>query len=273
MDETPEPDAEQRAQERKKDMAASRREFMALSSFAALAAALESSPAASAGAQVPPQQQETPGAPTAFGTSPAVGPEVTADDFAHAEKLVQVTLTEPERAEAAGNWRMQMAPNYELRTGPRKLSLGPTLQPATLWNPAIPQVQLDEGSGVFMPALPPAGELPRKKEDIAYAPVSQLAKWIESGALTSEELTKMYLNRLEQYGPQLRCVITLTRDHALEQAKAADREISQGIIAGRCTEFRGARRICSIPQTFPPLMARSLTEIASPQWTAPSCNG
>ncbi len=201
---------------------------MALSSFAALAAALESS----AGAQVPEQQQQTPGAPTAFGTSPAVGPEVTADDFAHAEKLVQVTLTEPERAEAAGNWRMQMAPNYELRTGPRKLALEPSLQPATLWNPAIPQVQLDEGSGNFMPALPPAGELPRKKEDIAYAPVAQLAKWIESGALTSEELTKLYLNRLEQYGPQLRCVITLTRAHALEQAKAADREISQGRYRG-----------------------------------------
>ena len=180
----------------------------------------------------PPPQQQTPGAPTAFGTSPAVGPVVTADDFAHAEKLVQVTLTEPERAEAAGNWRMQMAPNYELRTGPRKLSLEPTLQPATLWNPAIPQVQLDEGSGNFMPALPPAGELPRNKEDIAYAPVSQLAKWIESGTLTSEELTKLYLNRLEQYGPQLRCVITLTRDHALQQAKVADREISRGNYRG-----------------------------------------
>ena len=203
---------------------------MALSSFAALAAALESSPAA--GAQVPQQQQATPGAPTAFGTSPAVGPVVTADDFAHAEKLVQVTMTDSERAQAAGNWRVQMASNYELRTGPRKLALEPTLQPATLWNPAIPEVQLDEGSGVFMPALPPAGELPRKKEDIAYAPVSQLAKWIESGTLTSEELTKLYLDRLERYGPQLRCVITLTREHALEQAKAADREISQGRYRG-----------------------------------------
>ena len=213
-------------------MTASRREFMTLSSFAALAAALESSQAVSAAAQVPQQQQQTPGAPTAFGTSPAVGPEVTADDFAHAEKLVQVTMTDAERTEAAGNWRMQMAPNYELRTGPRKLTLEPGLQPATLWNPAIPQVTLDEGNGVFMPAMPPAGELPRNKEDIAFAPVTQLAKWIESGLLTSEELTKIYLNRLEQYGPQLRCVITLTRDHALRQARAADSEIAKGKYRG-----------------------------------------
>ena len=84
----------------------------------------------------------------------------------------------------------------------------------------------------FMPAMPPAGYLPRKKEDIAYAPLTQLAKWIESGDLTSEELTKNYIERLEQYGPQLRCVITLTRNHALEQAKAADREISRGNYRG-----------------------------------------
>jgi Asp-tRNA(Asn)/Glu-tRNA(Gln) amidotransferase A subunit family amidase len=205
---------------------------MTLSSFAALAAALESTAAASAAAQVPAQQQQTPGAPTAFGTSPAVGPEVTPDDFAHAEKLVQITMTAQERAQAAGNWRMQMAPNYELRTGPRKLRLEPALSPATLWNPAIPEVKLDEGTGTFMPAMPPTSDRPRNKEDIAYAPVTQLAKWIEGGVLTSEELTKIYLDRLAQHGPQLRCVITLTRDHALQQAKAADREISQGRYRG-----------------------------------------
>ncbi|HWE83824.1 MAG TPA: amidase [Terracidiphilus sp.] len=213
-------------------MGASRREFMTLSSFAALAAALESTGAASAAAQVPAQQQQTPGAPTAFGTSPAVGPEVTPDDFAHAEKLVQITMTAQERAQAAGNWRMQMAGNYELRAGPRKLRLEPALSPATLWNPAIPEVKLDEGTGTFMPALPPTGDLPRNKEDIAFAPLTQLSKWIEGGVLTSEELTKIYLDRLAQYGPQLRCVITLTRDHAVQQAKAADREISQGRYRG-----------------------------------------
>ena len=96
-------------------MSSSRREFLTLSSMGALAAALNSALAAQTPA--PPQQQTTPGAPTAFGTSPAVGPEVTADDFAHAEKLVQITMTDAERAQAAGNWRMQMAPNYEYRTG------------------------------------------------------------------------------------------------------------------------------------------------------------
>ncbi|HKF48784.1 MAG TPA: amidase [Terracidiphilus sp.] len=214
-------------------MSGSRREFLTLSSMGALAAALEASLDTRLAAQtpVPPQQQTTPGAPTAFGTSPAVGPEVTAEDFAHAEKLVQITMTDAERAQAAGNWRMQMAPNYEYRTGPRKFVPEATLAPATVWNPAIPQVKLEEGTGVFMPSTAVNKPLP-KEEEIAFAPLTQLAKWIESMELSSEELTKIYLNRLVRFNPQLRCAITITREHALQQAKAADKEIANGKYRG-----------------------------------------
>src|ERR1700693_4128330 len=117
-------------------MSASRRDFLTYSSLATLGAALQSSLQAQAPAQS--QQQATPGAPTAFGTSPAVGPEVSAATFTEAEKLVQFQMTPAEREQAAGNWRVQMAPNYELRVGPRKLELEASLQPATVWNPAIP---------------------------------------------------------------------------------------------------------------------------------------
>ena len=78
-------------------MSASRREFLTCSSLAVLAAALD--------AQAPPQNQpSTPGAPPAFGTAPAVGPEVSAATFAEAEKLVQVEMTVADRAQAASNW-------------------------------------------------------------------------------------------------------------------------------------------------------------------------
>ena len=99
-------------------MPGTRREFMTYSSLGMLSAALEA-----ATAQAPPGQQPTPGAPPAFGTAAAVGPEVSAATFAAAEKLVQVEMTPADREQAAGNWRMQMAPNYELRVGPRKVAL------------------------------------------------------------------------------------------------------------------------------------------------------
>ena len=192
-------------------MPRTRREFLTYSSLGMLTAALE---AASVSAQQP-----TPGAPPAFGTATAVGPEVSAATFAQAEKLVQVEMTSSEQDEAAGNWRMQMAPSYEYRVGPRKVVLDDTVAPATLWNPAQPGIiahhrEPDRESGFVRSA---AGDtaLPSSDEAIAYASVTQLSRWIETKALSSERLTGIYLDRLERFDPKLRCVITLTREHAL----------------------------------------------------------
>ena len=53
-----------------------------------------------------------------------------------------------------------------------------------------------------------------------------------SRKLTSSRLTKIYLERLERFHGQLRCVITLTREHALQQARQADEEIAAGHYRG-----------------------------------------
>src|SRR5262249_28662911 len=68
-------------------------------------------------------EQQTPpaGMPPAFGTGPAVGPEVSSATIAEAEKLMQIEYTAAQRAQAAGNWRVAMAPLYERRSGPRRV--------------------------------------------------------------------------------------------------------------------------------------------------------
>jgi Asp-tRNA(Asn)/Glu-tRNA(Gln) amidotransferase A subunit family amidase len=55
-----------------------------------------------------------------------------------------------------------------------------------------------------------------------------LSRWIEQRKLTSERLTGIYLKRIEQFDAKLRCVITLTKDFALAQARKADAEIAAG---------------------------------------------
>jgi len=79
----------------------------------------------SASADLPPQDVPPsdlpPGAPSTFGTAPAVGPEVSTTTFAEAEKLVQIEFTASERTVAANTWRTTMASLYERRTGPRKV--------------------------------------------------------------------------------------------------------------------------------------------------------
>ena len=215
-------------------MSSSRREFVTGSALAALAAALhaQSSPSQSNQAPGTPIQPSTPGAPTAFGTSAPVGPVVAPETFAVAEKLVQFEMTAAERAQAALNWREQMAGLYEMRTGPRKATLEATLAPATQWNPALPGVPRFEGANSFVRSADFGTALPEKDADIAFAPVRQLSRWIERRKITSERLTSIYLDRLERYDKTLHCVITLTREHALEQARQADKEIAAGHYRG-----------------------------------------
>jgi Asp-tRNA(Asn)/Glu-tRNA(Gln) amidotransferase A subunit family amidase len=74
--------------------------------------------------------------------------------------------------------------------------------------------------------------LPARDEDIAFASLTQLSRWIEQRKLTSDRLTRIYLKRLEEFDPKLHCVITLTRELALAQAKRADEEIAAGKYRG-----------------------------------------
>lgn len=137
---------------------------------------------------------------------------------------------------AASNWRMQIAPLYEFRTGPRKLALESTVAPATQWNPSSIGVPEDRhGNAAGSSFIRSAGKnvpVPKSDEDLAFASVAQLSRWIESRQLTSERLTEIYLDRLARFDRKLHCVITLTRHHALEQARQADAEIAAGRYRG-----------------------------------------
>ena len=176
--------------------------------------------------------QSTPGAPVAFNTAPAAGPEVSATTFAEAEKLAQVTMTDAEREMAVGSWRRAMAPMLERRTGPRKVALEADIAPATVWNPVLPGLTVGVQRDRFIRSTGDAGPLPASDAEIAFAPVTRLARWIQTRKLTSERLTGIYLARIERLDPTIHCVITLTREQALARAKQADAEIASGRYRG-----------------------------------------
>jgi len=205
----------------------SRREFLGQLSLAIAGATV-----AAHGQAQSSSQPATPGAPPAFGTAPAVGPEVSAATFAQAEKLIQLDFSQAELEQAASNWRVAMAPVYERRVGPHKVAIPEPVAPWSRWDPVLPgQQQLPAKNELVRSAQDP-GPLPARDEDIAFANVTQLSRWIQSRKLTSERLTNIYLARLEKYNPELRCAITITSDHALQQAKQADAEIAAGKYRG-----------------------------------------
>ena len=207
--------------------------------LAAVAVGCQSTPttapdehAASAGAARPAALP--PGAPPAFATAPDAGPNVSGATFFEAEKLVQVVLTPEERGQAAGSWRSGMAPLYERRVGPRKVALEASLAPATEWNPVLPGEHVSVTRDVFVRSIANVADadVPSRDDDIAFAPLAKLSRWIEHRKITSQRLAQIYLDRLRKYDPKLRCVITLTPELAMEQAKQADAEIAAGHYRG-----------------------------------------
>jgi Asp-tRNA(Asn)/Glu-tRNA(Gln) amidotransferase A subunit family amidase len=69
---------------------------------------------------------------------------------------------------------------------------------------------------------------PGNLEEVAFWPATHLAALIESRQVSSRELTELYLERLKRYHSRLNCVITLTEDLAMDQARRADEEIAAG---------------------------------------------
>src|SRR5579863_10393968 len=113
------------------NMTKTRRDFLTLTSRGLVGAAV-------AGAQQQKPGEPPAGTPPAFGTGPAVGPEVSPTTFAEAEKLVQLEMTNADRAMAASSWRGNMAALYERRVGPHKAAIEDSVAPYSKWDPILP---------------------------------------------------------------------------------------------------------------------------------------
>lgn len=121
----------------------------------------------------------------------------------------------------------------------RKLKIPNSVAPAYVFHPLPPEklsqaIHAEKTSGVSPETWKPDHSIsaPAKIEDLAFAPVSQLASLLHARKVTSLAITQMYLARLKRYDAKLHFVITLTEERAIAQAKAADAEIAAGKIRG-----------------------------------------
>lgn len=58
--------------------------------------------------------------------------------------------------------------------------------------------------------------------------ITEALEKLKSGAISSTELTKAYLDRIEKYGKELNCYITITPERALSDAAASDARYAAG---------------------------------------------
>lgn len=104
--------------------------------------------------------------------------------------------------------------------------------PAVTFDPHPLGFQFPEKGPAPTFEIPDGVELPANLQDLAFYPIPKLASLIKNKKISSEELTKLFIDRIKKYDGQLEAVITLTEDLAMAQAKKADQEIASGNYKG-----------------------------------------
>lgn len=148
-----------------------------------------------------------------------------------AEKIFGVDFGKAEDEAALSGVNRNLSTYEQLR----EIDIPPDTEPAVTFRPYLPGRKpapgATPGARIKVAAQAPAGRR-GSIEDLAFLPVTALAALIERREISSTDLTRMYLARLEKHGPRLNSVVTLTKDLALAQAAAADREIRAGRYRG-----------------------------------------
>ncbi len=154
--------------------------------------------------------------------------DFTPETIAAAERLMGIAYTTRERAQMLGNLDGQIASAVARRAKP----LANSVPTASRFDPRLPGFRMPSGAGTLR--FSPAGKspLPVADEDIAFAPVTQLSAWIAAGVLSSQRLTRIYLDRIAKFGPRLECFATVTPELALAEAEAADALLRAGVSLG-----------------------------------------
>jgi Asp-tRNA(Asn)/Glu-tRNA(Gln) amidotransferase A subunit family amidase len=185
---------------------------------AAAAAALAATPPA-------PAQER----PSARRRAPSEAAEaIAAPAVAAAERLADLAFTPAERELMLPTLRDRAAAWKALRAVP----LGNADPPALLFDPRPPGFRMPEGrSAVAPPPLGPVA-LPEDPEAIAFLPARHLAELVRTRRLTSERLTRLYLDRIKRHAQKLACIVTVTEERALAAARRADEEIAAGRYRG-----------------------------------------
>ena len=105
--------------------------------------------------------------------------------------------------------------------------------PMSMWqSPVVAGMQFDMKQQPINWEIPANVSLPANRNELAFYSVMQLASLIKNKKISSVELTKFFIERIRKYGDTLQCVISVTEEIAMQQAKEADALIAKGKYKG-----------------------------------------
>ena len=166
---------------------------------------------------------------TAAGVAPAQVPKPDPGPSAPtAESLTGVEFTPAQRELMAKDLADQLASFRAIRGR----SIPWDLPPAVTFRAILPGMTFEKEQRPVVWGPPPTVRRPERLEDLAFFTVRELGELLKSKQISSVELTSLALDRLKRFGPELHCVVSLTEEIALGQAKRADEEIAAGNCRG-----------------------------------------
>jgi Asp-tRNA(Asn)/Glu-tRNA(Gln) amidotransferase A subunit family amidase len=173
------------------------------------------------------------------------GGKVSGDMIEQAEWIAGVRLSDEERQLMLEGMNELLEDFEQLRA----IELDNGVPPALFFAPQVFSPVSDGPSGDHVRVTESAASArPLDDVDLAYLPVSELSALIRTRQVSSVELTELYLARLERFDESLECVITLTRDLALNQATRADQELAAGVYRGPLHGIPwGAKDLLAVP--------------------------
>lgn len=102
--------------------------------------------------------------------------------------------------------------------------------PIPQWfDPVLPEMSFNTKQNKIHWNIPENIAVPKDTNDLAFYSILQLSSLIKHKKISSSELTKFFIARLKRFGDTLHCVISLTEDIAMRQAKKADDDLAKGI--------------------------------------------
>ena len=155
---------------------------------------------------------------------------VTVEVLEAAQKIAGVSFTRAEQQAVLA--RLNAGRGYLAGFAAlRAAKLSDDEQPAIVFNPVPPGKVLPSGPrGIVRRARNVSR--PASDEALAFLPVTDLARLVETRQVTASELTELYLSRIAKYDRTLQSVVSLTPELARRQAREADQEVASGRYRG-----------------------------------------
>ena len=151
--------------------------------------------------------------------------DISIKEIADVEKMYGLQFTEAKRDSMVN----QLKTNLQIYQYLHGFNL-PNSVPLPQWfDPVLPQMKFSTRQQPINWTVPANVAMPADTNQLAFYSIAQLSSLLKNHKITSVQLSRFFINRLKKYGDTLHCVISLTENIAMQQAKKADAAFAKGI--------------------------------------------